>query len=325
MSVAPDPTHPPDPFPVRVRRIEWEAEGVISVELQRPDGAPLPAFSAGAHIDLTLPNGLTRSYSLLSDQSDNQRYVIGVGLDAASRGGSAYMHSQLRVGQIIPITGPRNHFPLVEDAEKVVLIAGGIGITPLFAMMRRLKALNRNFELHYATRSRQRMAFLLQLQQLGAVHPHCDDEQGGRPLDLATIIQKQPPGTHFYCCGPTPMLTAFEQATAQLPGETVHVEYFSPKPQDPNAESNTFTVVLARSGKEYVVPADKSILEVLTHQGMKLDSSCQDGICGTCETRVIEGLPDHRDSVLTKAEREANKSMMICVSRCKGERLVLDL
>ncbi len=324
MSATPDPTHPPEPFPVRVRRIEWEAEGVISVELQRPDGEPLPVFSAGAHIDIHLPNGLTRSYSLLSDQSDQQRYVVGVGLDAASRGGSTYMHSQLRAGQIIQITGPRNHFPLVEDAEKVVLIAGGIGITPLYAMMRRLRALNRNFELHYATRNRTRMAFLPQLQQLGAVHPHCDDERGG-PLDLAAVIRQQPAGTHFYCCGPTPMLTAFEQATAGLPAETVHVEYFSPKPQDPNAETSTFTVVLARSGKEYVIPADKTILEVLTHQGMKLDSSCQDGICGTCETRVLEGLPDHRDSVLTKAEQEANKSMMICVSRCKGGRLVLDL
>lgn len=313
------------PFPVRVQRIEWEADGVISVELRRQDDAALPEFTAGAHIDLHLPSGLVRSYSLSGDQSDRQRYVIGVGLDAASRGGSSYIHNQLRVGQILQIAGPRNHFPLVEDAERVVLIAGGIGITPMFCMMRRLNALGRKFDLYYATRNRQRMAFLAPLQALGPVNIHCDDEQGGHPLDLAAIVQKYPSGTHFYCCGPTPMLMAFEQATAHLPAESVHVEYFSPKPQDPNAASSSFTVVLARTGREYVVPADKSILDVLSHQGVKIDSSCQDGICGTCETRVLEGQPDHRDSVLTKAEREANKSMMICVSRCKGERLVLDL
>lgn len=320
-----DAAHSSQSFPMRVQRIEWEAEGVISVELRRPDGAPLPEFTAGAHIDIHLPNGLVRSYSLSGDQSDRQRYIVGVGLDAASRGGSLYIHNQLRVGQILQIAGPRNHFPLVEDAERVVFIAGGIGITPMFCMMRRLNVLGRKFELHYATRNRQRMAFLASLQALGPVHIHCDDEQGGRPLDLVAIIQKHPVGTHFYCCGPTPMLTAFEQATAHLPADLVHVEYFSPKPQDPAAESSTFTVVLARTGREYVIPADKSILDVLAHQGVKVDSSCQDGICGTCETRVLEGVPDHRDSVLTKAEREANKSMMICVSRCKGERLVLDL
>ncbi|WP_298727640.1 PDR/VanB family oxidoreductase [uncultured Ferrovibrio sp.] len=320
-----DAAHSSKSLTVRVQRIEWEAEGVISVELRRPDNEPLPEFTAGAHIDIHLPNGLVRSYSLSSDSSDRQRYVVGVGLDAASRGGSSYIHNQLRVGQMLTIDGPRNHFPLVEDAEQVVFIAGGIGITPLFCMMRRLNALGRKFELHYATRNRRRMAFLTAVQALGPVHVHCDEEQGGRPLDLAAIIRKYPAGTHFYCCGPTPMLTAFEQATEHLPADLVHVEYFSPKPQDPAAESNTFTVVLARTGREYVVPADKSILDVLVQQGVSVESSCLDGICGTCEIRVLEGVPDHRDSVLTKAEQEANKSMMICVSRCKGDRLVLDL
>ncbi|MBS4047327.1 MAG: oxidoreductase [Alphaproteobacteria bacterium] len=313
------------PFPMRVQRIEWEAEGIVSIELRAPDAIDLPVFAAGAHIDLHLPNGIVRSYSLCGDQEDRKRYVVGVGLDQASRGGSLYIHNQLRVGQLLQVSPPRNHFPLVEDAARVVFIAGGIGITPIFCMMRRLSMLGRSFELHYATRNRKRAAFLPLLQGFGQpVHLHFDEETGG-PLDIAAIVAAQPAGTHFYCCGPAGMLAAYEKATAALPESHVHVEYFTPKAQDPAATSTGFTVVLGRSGRELQVPADRSILDVLTSNGVTIDSSCQDGICGTCEVKVLEGLPDHRDSVLTKAEQAANKSMMVCVSRCKGDRLVLDL
>ncbi|WP_300303309.1 PDR/VanB family oxidoreductase [Ferrovibrio sp.] len=315
-----------EPFPMRVHRIAWEADGVISIELRRPDGNDLPAFAPGAHIDLHLPNGITRSYSLCGDPEDRRCYVVGVGLDPASRGGSLYIHNQLRVGQVIKISSLRNHFPLVEDAVRVVFIAGGIGITPLYCMMRRLSRLGHGFELHYAMRNRQRAAFLAELQALGQpVHVHCDEEHGGKPIDVAAIIAAQPAGTHFYCCGPSGMLAAYEKATASLPEQFVHVEYFSPKQIETAGADAHFTVVLGRSGRELNVPADRSLLDVLTSNGVKIDSSCQDGICGTCEVRVLEGVPDHRDSVLTKAEQAANKSMMVCVSRCKGERLVLDL
>jgi len=313
---------------LRVKRIEWEAEGVISLTLARPDGGELPLFTPGAHIDLHLPNNVTRSYSLCGDAADRSVYVVGVGLDAASRGGSAFIHNQLRAGQMISVSPPRNHFPLVEDAAKVVLIAGGIGITPIYCMARRLSGLGRAFEIHYATRNAARMAFLPALKALGGpVAVHHDEENGGRPLDVAAIFAQHPAGTHFYCCGPTPMLAAFEKAgqAAGVKDECIHVEYFSAKPQDAAAPASGFTIVLGRSGREFSVPADKSILQVLQLNGVAIDSSCEDGICGTCEVKVLEGQPDHRDSVLTKAEQAANKSMMVCVSRCKGERLVLDL
>lgn len=313
---------------LRVKRIEWEAEGVVSVALVRPEGGDLPLFTPGAHIDLHLPNGITRSYSLCGDAADRSAYVVGIGLDAASRGGSSYIHGQLRVGQMISVSPPRNHFPLVEDVAKVVLIAGGIGITPIYCMARRLAGLGRAFEIHYATRNAARMAFLPALKAMGAeVQVHYDEEQGGRPLDVAAIFARHPAGTHFYCCGPTPMLAAFEKAglAAGVKDDCIHVEYFSAKPQDQATPSNGFTIVLGRSGRELAVPADKSILQVLQLNGVNIDSSCEDGICGTCEVKVLEGMPDHRDSVLTKAEQAANKSMMVCVSRCKGERLVLDI
>lgn len=312
---------------LRVQRIEWEAEGIFSLALAWPDGADLPAYAPGAHIDLALPNGITRSYSLCGDPADRKCYVVAVGLDAASRGGSAYIHAQLRVGQMLTVSGPRNHFPLVQDAPMVVLIAGGIGITPLFCMARQLSQQGRPYAMHYAARNPQRMAFLPGLKALqGAVHAHFDDTAGG-PLDVAAIFARYAKGTHFYCCGPLPMLAAFETAAsaAGVAEDCVHVEYFTAKPQDKAGAESSFTVVLGRSGGEFTIPADKSILDVLTAGGIKIESSCQDGICGTCEVKVLEGMPDHRDSVLTKAEQAAGKSMMVCVSRCQGARLVLDL
>ena len=322
----PDDASPTGLFTVRVQRIEWEAEGVVSVELLAAAGAALPPFTAGSHIDLNLAPGLVRSYSLTNLQGETHRYVIAVGLDAASEGGSRFVHQQLRVGQMLQITAPRNNFPLVESAPQVVLIAGGIGITPLYGMARRLAALGRSFALYYAVREPARAAFLVSLRALGQpVHTHFDCEHAGRPLDLPAIVGAHPSGTHYYCCGPLGMLAAFETAAEKLPEGLAHVEYFKPKPQAQAASRAGFTVVLARSQRQIEIAPDQSILAALLANGVKIDSSCQDGICGTCEVRVLEGTPEHRCSVLSKAERAAGKSMMVCVSRAAGERLVLDL
>jgi ferredoxin-NADP reductase len=309
---------------LRVHRLEWAAEDIIELDLRAPDGAELPPYEPGAHIDLVLPNGLSRSYSLKGDPALRDRYVVAVGLDAKSRGGSAHIHRSLRVGEVLPVRAPLNHFPLAE-AAKTVLIAGGIGVTPITCMARDLARRGAAFEVHYAVRTRTRAAFLDELQACcPTLSLHTDDTAGG-PLDLGPIIASQPAGTHFYCCGPAPMMAAFEVATAALPDGCVHVEYFSPKVIETTGTDGPFTLVLQKSGKTIEVAAGETILAACERVGIAPATSCEDGICGTCETRILEGLADHRDSVLTKKEQEAGKTIMICVSRCRGDRLVLDL
>ncbi len=309
---------------LRVHRIEWAAEGILAVELRDPAGGELPAFTAGAHVDLILPNGLTRSYSLANDPAERHRYVLGIGLDPASRGGSRFVHRDLRVGQKVDVEGPRNHFPLEEAAPVTVLIAGGIGITPMAAMAQRLKTIGRPFAFHYAVRDPSRAAFLDLVQPLTPdFHLHVD-AVAGAPLDIKAIVAAAPESAHFYCCGPLPMLAAFEAATAGLPVEQVHLEYFQAKPQAAAVEA-PFEVELAKSGTVLLVPPGRSIADVLEGAGIRTATSCCEGICGSCETRLVSGEPDHRDSVLTAAEKAANKTLMICVSRAKGARLVLDL
>ncbi|MGD0026752.1 MAG: PDR/VanB family oxidoreductase, partial [Xanthobacteraceae bacterium] len=225
----------------------------------------------------------------------------------------------------IKIGAPRNTFPLVEDAEHVTLFAGGIGITPIWCMVQRLAELKRSWKLYYACRSRADMAFLEALKKFDqeSVHLHFDDEAGGNVLDLAAAIAAAPQNAHLYCCGPTPMLKAFEAAAANRPRNQIHVEYFTPKA----AASTTggFWVELARSGEEYFIPEGKKILEVLYEAGVDVDYSCELGICGACATRVISGIPDHRDSVLSEEEQASNTKVMICCAGCKTERLVLDM
>ena len=309
------------PLQLRIRSATWEAPDILSYELRAVEGGELPAFTAGAHVDLTLPNGLIRSYSLVNDQSERHRYVIAVQKDRASRGGSTWVHERLRPGDVLTVNGPRNNFPLHESAAKSVFIAGGIGITPIVGMVRRLRELNRDCTLYYCARTRASAAFADVLQ--GDVRFNFDGEPGGKLLDIGGVVRQWPPGTHFYCCGPLPMLAAFEAATAALPRDQVHVEYFSAK--EPPAAAGGFTVVLAKSGKQVAVPAGKTILETLLDAGMEVPYSCMEGVCGTCEARVIEGVPDHRDLVLSEAEHASGKTMMICCSGCKGDRLVLDL
>lgn len=313
---------------VRLKVIRYEAQGISSFELRPMPGRELAPFTAGAHIDVHLPNGLMRNYSLCNAQSESHRYVIGVNRDPNSRGGSRFMHETLHVGDVLTIGAPRNNFALAEDAEHTVLIAGGIGITPLWCMIQRLEELGRSWELHYSARNRQSAAFLDELRALGEqarsrLHLNFDAESGGQFLDLRAIVAHGPPGAHLYCCGPLPMLDAFEQATAQLAPERVHREYFAAK--DAPDTSGGFAVELAKTGRTLVVPAGKTILDTLLDEGIDVPYACGEGICATCETRVLAGIPDHRDLVLSPDEQAANDRMMICCSGAKSDKLVLDL
>ena len=306
---------------VRVKSATWEAPEIVSYELRPVDGGELPAFTAGAHVDLRLGNGLVRSYSLINPQFERHRYVIAVQKDRASRGGSKWMHENLRAGEVIEITAPSNNFPLDESAQKSIFIAGGIGITPIMSMIERLSFLGREWELVYCERTRARAAFAEALE--GRARFNFDEDPGGRMLDITTLVATAPENTHFYCCGPAPMLAVFETATTGVPRERVHIEYFTAK-EAPAAESG-FKVVLAKSGRELDVTAGKTILESLLEAGIDVQHSCTQGVCGTCETRVLEGVPDHRDLILTDQERASNRTLMICCSGSKTERLVLDL
>jgi ferredoxin-NADP reductase len=293
---------------------------------QRLDGARLPAYKPGAHIDLHLPNGLVRQFSLVVPGADPESYTVGVKRDENSRGGSRYIVEQMKVGDQIKISAPRNNFPLVENAEHVALFAGGIGITPIWCMAQELAALGRSWKLYYACRSRADMAFIEALEKFDDKfrHLHFDDE-AGKVLDIGAAIAETPASAHLYCCGPNPMLKAFEAAAANRPRGLVHVEYFTPKDDAAGAATGGFWVELARSGEEYFIPEGKKILEVLYEAGVDVDYSCELGICGACETRVISGIPEHHDSVLSEEEQAANEKVMICCAGCKTERLVLDM
>ena len=313
-----------DRIGVRLQSIGYATPDIQVYEFVRPDGAPLPAVTAGAHVDVHLANGITRSYSLLHAGEALERYVVGVKRDPNSRGGSKFMHEQLRVGTLLDLSAPRNHFPLTEDAAHSVLFAGGIGVTPILAMAERLDAIGASWEMWYAVRSRADLAFLPRLARFGArVHLHVDGEAQA-VLDMAAIAANAPAGAHFYCCGPGPMLTAYEAATAGQPPGTVHLERFGASAPLVTG-GDGFVVQLARSGVELRVPTGSTVLQVLTANGIAVDSSCEAGICGCCEIAVLEGEVDHRDEVLTPSQRAANRSMMVCCSRAKSERLVLDL
>jgi vanillate O-demethylase ferredoxin subunit len=315
------PISPSSSFQVRIKSATWEAVDIISYELQRLDGGELPPFTAGAHIDLHLPSGATRSYSLVNSQSERLRYVIAVQKDRASRGGSRWVHENFRAGDLVSIHAPRNNFPLNEAASHSIFIAGGIGITPIVSMIERLSSLGQSWELIYCARARNVAAFADRLE--GRARFNFDGEPGGRILDIAALVRAAPTQADFYCCGPLPMLGAFEAATAHLDRDHVHLEYFTAK--HAAATEGGFRVVLAKAGGEFIVPPGKSILDVLIDAGVDVQYSCMEGVCGTCETSVLAGTPDHRDSVLTEKEREAGKTIMICCSGSKTAELVLDL
>ena len=314
---------------VRVRATTYEAQNILGFELVPLDPATaLPAFTAGAHIDLHLPGGLLRSYSLLNDPQETHRYRIGVNRDAHSRGGSRHMHEQLRTGAELTISTPRNLFAMDESSAFNVFIAGGIGITPMLSMIARSQTLGTPWRLHYAARTRQHAGFLdllaaYQGQPGAEVQLNFDQEPGGQMLNLNAVIAAIPEGAHVYACGPQPLLAAYEQATTSLPPARVHREYFGAK--EAAATDGSYTVTLARSLRTLQIQPGQTLLDGLIAIGAEPTFSCQQGICGTCEVRVLEGTPDHRDMVLTEAEQAANDRMMVCCSGAKSTRLVLDL
>jgi len=320
---------------VRDRRVV--ADGVVALELGAADGYDLHPFTAGSHIDVELPvkdahgHFMVRQYSLCNDPSERDRYVIGVSRDPSSRGGSVYLHDEVKPGDLLHISTPRNHFELYEPAEHTVLIAGGIGITPLLAMARRLSALGKRWRLFYCVRTEQRAAFLDEIRALpGEVIPIFDGVPGGKPIDLERVMRETASDAHLYCCGPNGLMEAFERAASNRPARNVHVEWFKPRPVEPRpvaaaAGDGSFEVKLAHSGLTLKVPADKSILDVLVDAGVAVQYSCCDGVCGTCETRVLDGVPDHRDSVLLGEDAGAVDRIMLCVSRSASPCLTLDL
>jgi ferredoxin-NADP reductase/quercetin dioxygenase-like cupin family protein len=311
-------------LPAMVHAIRHEAQRVVSVELRPQPGATFPAFDAGAHVDVHLPNGMVRSYSLCNSVSDTDRYVIGVLNVEESRGGSRYVHEQLRVGAQIGISKPRNNFPLHEDAVHTVLIAGGVGITPILSMARRLRALGRSVELLYCARSRREAAFVETIDTLGLeVQWHFDDEHGER-VDLMQFLATRRRDAHFYACGPTPMLDDFERHCRELGLTQVHLERFVAR-NAPAETKKRYRVELSRSGRSLEVAPGKTLLQTLLDAGVDVPHGCTQGLCGACKTRVLSGEPDHRDTVLSASERESNTAMTVCVSGCKGESLVLDL
>jgi vanillate O-demethylase ferredoxin subunit len=311
---------------VQVADVRAEACDVMTLELRPPSGGELPPFEPGSHLDLHLPNGLVRQYSLTNDWREKDRYVIGVGRAEKSRGGSDFVHSQIRAGMQLTISAPRNNFPLDPEAERFLFIAGGIGVTPIMAMIRWCVAQAKPWRIIYAARTRQRAAFYEQICGLArsCAQFHFDDE-AGQVLDVAQAISSWSPGERIYCCGPTPLMEAVKSLSEQLPPDTVRFEWFTVPDSDQPQESEGFSVRLDRSGKEFQVPADKSILEVLEENGFEIPFSCREGLCGTCVTNVLAGEPDHRDYVLSDEERESGKMMTICCSRSKSPSLTLDL
>ncbi|MFW0793448.1 PDR/VanB family oxidoreductase [Gordonia sp. CPCC 205515] len=308
---------------LRVHQKTWEAEGITSITFVDPTGAPLPTWEPGAHIALQLPGGLTREYSLCSDPADTSQWTVAVLRAEQSRGGSTLVHDRLSVGAEIEVDGPRNAFALDADADEHVLVAGGVGITPIVAMMRRLHTEGKSWRMLYAGRSRATMAFIDEVAAQPHSIIHADDEQGGLP-DLAAVIGSAARGAVVYCCGPAPLLDA---VTAVVPeGATLRTERFAaPVAAAPTSDDTAFDVVLDRTGDRITVGPDISVLDALLDAGIDVDSSCTEGICGTCEVGVIKGDVDHRDFLLSEGEHAANKTMFPCVSRCRSAELVLDL
>ncbi len=316
---------------VRVVRKQAEAEGITSFELARVDGAALPPFSAGSHIDVHLPGtagGLVRQYSLCNASHEQHRYRIAVLRDAASRGGSVAMHDSVHEGDVITISTPRNHFVL-HPAQRTLLLAGGIGVTPLLCMADRLASTGADFALHYCTRSAERTAFTDEIAASPVAphaHHHFDAGEPAQKLDLATVLAEPGTDKRLYVCGPAGFIdhvvnTAKAMGWAQ---DQIHLEYFGAPAQDTSGDQG-FEVRIASTGKTYAIAADVSVVEALRSQGIDILTSCEQGVCGTCLTRVLEGEVEHRDMYLTDEEKASNEQFMPCCSRARSKLLVLDL
>ncbi|MGG5817729.1 PDR/VanB family oxidoreductase [Falsiroseomonas sp. HW251] len=307
--------------PLRVKRMTWEAPGVVSLDFVALDGAALPAWEAGAHLDLHLPGAPVRQYSLCGDPDDRTTWRIAVREVAGGRV-SGLVHKALRVGALVEAEGPRNNFHL-SPSPRYLFIAGGIGITPILPMLRAAQRAGAQATLLFCAKRTEEAPFLDTARGLADVTTHCSAE--GTRLDVAARLAEVQPGTMVYCCGPEALMTAVEAAAARWPEGSVRFEWFQPKSRPEGEQDGGFDVVCARSGQTVRVDADTSVLAALRDAGLDLVSSCEQGVCGTCECRVLEGEVDHRDSILSASERAANDVMMACVSRAKGARLVLDI
>ncbi|WP_176464009.1 PDR/VanB family oxidoreductase [Bordetella genomosp. 11] len=308
---------------LRIRAIAQEASGIHSYELVDDGGGTLPPFSAGAHVTLHLPCGLSRSYSLTNCPAERHRYVIAVNRDTHSRGGSRYLHETARVGQALQADPPRNLFELVEEAPASVFIAGGIGITPIRCMIRRLETLGRSWRLHYCARHPGAAAYVDELREDPRVQLYFDAGDVPRRLDIAEALAQLPADAHVYCCGPGGMLRAFREHAAALAPGRAHAEQFAP--DEAPAAAGGYSVRLARTGRTVPVLPGQSILQALLEAGEQPPHACCQGVCGSCETAVLAGRPDHRDQVLSDTEKAAGASMMICCSGSLDPELVLDL
>jgi vanillate O-demethylase ferredoxin subunit len=313
---------------VEVRRRVDEADDICSFELVHPQGEPLPAFTAGAHIDVHVAPQLVRQYSLCNDPTERHRWRIAVLREPASRGGSAGIHERVQAGATLQVSAPRNHFELVA-ARRSILIAGGIGITPILAMAQALHATGQDFEMHYCARTASRMAFRREIEASGyaaRVGFHLGDGPEAQQFDAAKALAGADPATHLYVCGPSGFMEHVLAAARDLGWEEdrLHREHFAGAVVASDQDAS-FEVQLARSGKTCAVPVGRSVIQVLLEQGVDVPYSCEAGVCGTCLTRVLEGTPDHRDSYLTEAERAANDQFTPCCSRSRSPRLVLDL
>ena len=320
----------PAPAPVgadvatlRVTSKDAQADGVLTLELAAPAGGRLRDWTPGSHIDLVLPNGLTRQYSLCGDRWDPCTYRVGVLLELESRGGSSYVHDELQPGDLVGVGGPRNNFPLV-PSEQYLFVAGGIGITPLLPMIRQADLLGADWRLLYGGRQRASMAFLDELAGYGdRVQVMPEDEFG--LLDLRGFLGEPRAGVKLYCCGPAPLLAAIEATCADWPPSALRTERFVADERGAPVRNAPFDVELARTGTTVTVNPGDTVLDAVGSAGVDVLSSCRQGICGTCETTVLAGEPDHRDTLLDDDERAAGDCMYICVSRSCSDRLVLDL
>lgn len=312
---------------VRVARKHTEAEGICSLELVLPSGGALPAFTAGAHIDVQLPGGLTRQYSLCNSPLEAHRYVIAVLRDPASRGGSEAVHALVNEGDTLHISVPKNHFPLATDAKRHLLLAGGIGVTPLLAMAEQLSSQGAAFDLHYCARSKSRAAFVQRMADAkfaSQVHGHWDDTPEQPAFDVGALLKQPEAGVHLYVCGPKGFMD-FVLSTARASGwpeAQLHFEFFGAEVVHLPSDA-AFTVKIASTGQEIQVPADKTVVQVLQQAGVDVPVACEQGVCGTCLTRVLEGVPDHKDMYLTPEEQAANDQFLPCCSRSKSPLLIL--
>ncbi len=315
---------------VTVARKHIEATDICSFELVSAGGRSLPSFAAGAHVDVHVGNHLVRQYSLCNRPDERDRYMIAVLKDEHSRGGSIAMHELVKEGDTLQISEPKNHFPLAAGARRSVLFAGGIGITPILCMAERLALIEARFDLHYCARERSRMAFMDRIQRsiFGAMtHLHFDDGPPHQQLDVEAVLGKVELDTHIYVCGPTGFMRYVLDTAERLhwPEQNVHREFFA-APAAPKSEGERrFSVKIASSGEVIIVTGEETIAAALAGHGIEVPLSCEQGVCGTCLTRVLSGIPDHRDSFMTVEEHEKNDSITVCCSRSNSELLVLDV